>query len=274
MKRFLNIEFNRVVKSYGFLASVALGVFLGLGQYYFEVLKMRQYLDVYLREELSMLVPHSVFYKWIGGEGYTFQHYMLMICLPIIASMPWASSTYADRKETITNNMWTRGKKRDYLLSKYIVNFLIGGTCCLLPFVINIVLTAATLPSLVPEVATGGYSIKTGSMFAELFYTRPYTYVFLYMIVIFAFCGLFATTALSSGEWGNNSFTIILFPLILHLFMYEVCSPIKWQRIAPYHFLDPSQSAPDTKLWIIMIEAFVMIVFSTLSFYKGLKREL
>lgn len=274
MRAFLKIECKRVIKSWGFRTSVLIGALISLTQYIMVVFPMRQYLDTYEKAELSMIMPHTVFTKWLGGEAISVQHFLLLMILPLICVVPWSISTYTDRKEGIVKNYFIRAQKCHYYSAKYIVNFIVGGVVSIFPLISNLMLTSATLPSLKPEVSTGTFAIRTDSLFADLFYSRPYIYIFTYLLIIFVFCGIVSCFATSIGILLDNSFTIILLPFIMHLFLYTMCSSVNMQKYAPFYFLDPFQNASSVSFEIILIEALILILISIFSYLRGIKDEI
>lgn len=275
MKAFLKIEWKRLFRNPGLWVSLGIGLLLSITQFFMIVCPSVRFLDTYMQKfaGLTMTMPHTVFTKWIGAEGYSVQRFTFFMILPLLCTIPWSLSAYQDKKSGLIKNYFIRGRKRDYYFAKYLVNFVSGGSVVVIPLLLNLALAAAVLPSLKPEVATGFYAVRSTSMFAKLFYTHPYTYTFVYLLIIFVFCGLISCFASSAGLWLDNGFTVILLPFVLHLFLYSVCSSSEVNRFAPFYFLNPAQDGDSISFWIILMEACILLVASLCTLRRGIKSE-
>ncbi len=273
MKAFLKIEFKRVVKSWGLWVSIVIGQLISITQYFMMVVPMLRFIDTYKKVGLGTIMPHTVFSKWIGGEAVSIQHFLLFMILPILCVVPWSVSAFNDKKDGIIKNYFIRAPKVNYYSAKCFVNFIIGGLVSVLPFISNLILTSATLPSLIPEVSTGIFAVRTDSMFAELFYSHPYIYVFAYLLIIFVFCGAVSCFSTCIGIWLDNSFSIVIIPFVMHLFLYTICSSVEFKKYAPFHFLDPFQSASSISIGIIFVEVLILLIVSFFLFLWGVRDE-
>ena len=273
MKAFLKIEINRVLRSWSFWISLLIGLAITVSQYFMAVIPVTQYMDAYKTAGLGTIMPHSVFSKWIGGEAVSVQHFLYFMILPLLCIIPWSLSSFSDRKSGYIKNLFVRAPKHHYYIPKFITNFFVGGLLAVIPLIFNLLLCSATLPSLLPEVSTGTFAIRTTSLWAQLFFSKPYTYILLYLCVIFVFCGAIALFASAIGLILDNGFSIILLPFVSHLFMYTVFSSLDMQKYAPFYFLDPFQNAPDVSLLIIAFELIILITISVISIVVGAKNE-
>lgn len=273
MGKFLKIEFNQIIKNWSFWTAAVIGLLLSISQYFMTVLPMVKYLDTYKSAGLSMIMPHTVFSKWIGGEAVSVQHFSYFLIIPLLSVMPWSASTYTDKKRGIIKNYFIRAHKYHYYFAKLIANFIVGGGVSVVPLITSLLLTSGTLPSIRPEVSAGTFAIRSDSMFSELFYTHPYVYIFIYIFIIFVFCGLIASFASSIGIWIDNSFSVVIFPFIIHLFLYTICSSMNARKFAPFYFLDPFQNANSINLGIILLEGAVLIALSAFSVIWGIRNE-
>ena len=59
-------------------------------------------------------------------------------------------------------------------------------------------------------------------LMADLFYTHPYCYLFLYLILDAVFFGLLTTIALLAAHLTENRFLVILMPFLCYLFVFSV----------------------------------------------------
>lgn len=277
MRCMLKIEWNRLLRSPSLWGALLLGMFISLSQYREVVLSALGYQDRIAAKNLSMtygtLMPHGVFEKWIGGELYSFWSYTFFMILPLLSTAPFSASLYSDRKSGVIKNYFVRNEKKNYYFAKYAVTFLASGFVVVLPLVVNLLLTSATLPSLIPEASTGTYPLNGSSMWAELFYTHPYWYIMRYLFLNFLFSGLTACFSLSLGLVSDNMFTILSFPFIYSLFSYAVFRDPRVYGLVPVRFLKPSQSGTFIRFETIVIYMVILAVPSLLAIVKGVRSE-
>jgi hypothetical protein len=171
----------------GFWISFATGVLLSISQYIKESFSVRHYLEVYKKVWPSMLVPHTVFTKWIGGEAFSFQYFSFFILVPLLSTLPAGNAISLECKTRYRTIVMARAGKSAYFFSKLCAAFILGGLLSVFPLLLNLYLTAMTLPSIIPNNATGFFAISSESFMAEIFYTRPYQYIFIYLLFIFTF---------------------------------------------------------------------------------------
>ena len=215
----------------------------------------------------------NVFYKWIGMNSFSFETQLLYFLLPIFSSIPYASSYLLDEQTGFIKNIYSRTKKSSYLISKFISNFIVGGTAFFLPIIINLVIVSLILPSVHPEIVDGATSINYKSMWAELFYTHPYIYIFSYAILNFGFGGLFATVGLACSVFVNRIFVVILCPFILYLFLFFGFQLTGNPALIPFKYLIPGQPVRGITLSIVLIQFFTLLIISTIVFFGGIRKR-
>ena len=89
-----------------------------------------------------------------------------------------------------------------------------------LPLLVNLLATAMLLPSMIWNNGTLCYCAN--SMWSSIFFTHPYVYYLLYFILQFICGGLLATVSLMVSLWVNNTFIVLLFPVVLCEFLNEI----------------------------------------------------
>ena len=106
----------------------------------------------------------------------------LIIIGYIIAIFPYAGSLYQDIKSGYVKIIFTKVSKKKYFVSKIIAAFLSGGTAVVIPLILNLFLTALFVPALRPDASTMMFSINDGSMFSDIYYSKPFVYILLKII--------------------------------------------------------------------------------------------
>ncbi len=275
MKNILRIELSRAFKNKLFLVAVAMGSSIIIWHFVQNALPWLFNFDETVAEAIQydpMFSPGMLFAYWIGGNASKVQSFLFYLLIPILATIPFADSFFLDRKTGFIKNVLVRGQKKYYFLSKFIATFLAGGSAVLIPLVLSLALTAMVFPAMDPEASTYVFAINASSLWGSLFYTHPFIYVFLYLIITFIFCGFLATTALVMGFFAENRFVVIVTPFLLYLFTFSVFSLFGADRFEPINFLSPSFGG--SSLSIILGETLLLgLVTLILFIWKGLKDD-
>jgi len=213
MKALIKIEFERAFRSKGLLISLIVGFSVAIIQFVVIVFPASKHILTYFDGSINTY-PNSVFSWWIGVDGFHPYLRIYLTIFPLLAAIPYATSYFEDRKYGYIKCMCTRVKRRQYLISKYVAVFVVGGAAVTLPMLLNLLLTASVLPSLVPV----GNNMFLGSvcMFSDIFYVHPYLYIFIYILLYFMYGGVFATLALACSLIFDFSFFVLLFPFVIY----------------------------------------------------------
>lgn len=272
MKKIFKIEMERALCGYGLKISLAIGFIICIVHYIRNVIPF--VIDPLIFYKVNTTtVPASVFNSWIaGGINYEYELYIRLI--PLLATIPYGITFYSDTRSGIVKNYYTRLKKRYYLIAKYIAVFVSGGVAVTIPLLVNLLATAAVLPSIVWP--NGSFPINANGMWSSLFYSSPYLYVFLYLCLQFVCAGCIATVALIISSWVGNMFVVMLFPYILCEFLNSVLrldSVIFIRAIAPYRLFSISQITPNYAVSYIIFIVAAFILGFLFYYLKGVKDE-
>ena len=259
MKSFFKMEINRILRNKMFWIALLIGAILTVSQYFMFVLPNVQYLDIYKDNPFGTLCPHTWYEKWIGGELASSQSYIFFMLIPILSVLPHSLSLANDRSSGYTYNLFVRGNKKKYYISKYITTFISGGLVVVIPLLINIFLSICTLPSLIPDPSTGTSMIMDNMMWAEFYFEHPNLYIFFYLLIIFAFAGCMAVLGLTIGTSVYNSFMITVMPFIFYLFSYAISTLNNWGKYCPFMYLTPAQRVEDISFSIILTEILLLL---------------
>lgn len=260
------MEFYRALKSRGLLLSLFAGLLIAVCHFVFTVVPLKN--NIMLSN-----YPLSIFAKWIGGENSTVFPTLYYFTVPVLASLPFAGSYKEDVSSGYIKNITTRISRKEYLRAKYIVTFLIGGIVSVFPMLVNFILTSMVLPAIHPQSSTGYFPIFSYSMIGDLFYSHPFVYLFIYMIINFVFLGLLSTLALVATYVCDTLFTTILSPFICYLFVYAVTQLTNLQQLCPYGFLRPSQPII-TNPYVLLGEIVLMFAMGGIYYYVGKKKDI
>lgn len=273
MKRILTIEIKRAFTSKGMAISFTVCMAIALHQFlmYSQVGNSNTMFDVLVAQnKAQMSLPDYLWGAWIGGDAYLFHGYLYFLIIPILAALPFGNSYLQDTKGGYIQNVFTRSPRWQYYLSKWIATFLSGGCVVVIPLVLNFLLMTTSYSSMGPYPETFHTLIEPTSMLANLFYTNPFQYIFLYFVMIFVFSGLFATTCFLVTYLSDYSFIVLLLPFLAILFTSAILNLFGHDFLIPQQFLNPSygKGVP----LFIAIEAVLLFGLSFIPFFlKGVR---
>lgn len=262
------IEMRRVWRGKKFLIAIGIGFVIAVGQYLQNVLPMVKYLAIDLEKGVY---PHSVFNKWIGGEYYTLWPMLFYFILPVLASFAHGDSFYQDIQSGYIKNICTRVEKKTYLKAKFVAVYLSGMFVVMFPLILNLLLSAMTLPALAPQPSTGFFFLSDRNMGASLYLTHPWIYSILYILLDGIFGGFFACISLAGTRFVSGRFVVTILPFTVQMILY-VAAMIE-PSITPVSFLSPAQPAAANP-WMIFAEIIIFAVGIYMFYYwKGKEDE-
>lgn len=194
----------------------------------------------------------------------------------MLATLAHGITYYMDIKSGYIKNIYTRTTKKNYLVAKYIVTFISGGIVVIIPWLVNLLLSACVLPSLVP-VGNGTFAIAGSGMLAKVYYTHPYMYIMIYILIYFLYAGVFSTVALAAVYVIENIFLLTLVPFIVY-YGFNIISPyvkvISWLgRINPITLLDMTQPRGAQPMAIVLEFLIVGVISGIIYFRNGVKKD-
>lgn len=272
MKTIMKIELERAFKGIGFQITLLIGMGISIANLILQVIPRAmnplKYFDVNYQT-----LPYSVFNSWIGGNS-NYQYQLFIRIIPILVVLPYGVSYFTDMKTGIIKNFYSRTKKSNYIVAKYFAVFISGGFVIVTPLLFNLLVTSVLLPSLV--AANGTYGINANGMWSSIFYTYPYIYIFMYLILNFIMSGLLGCIALTISEFVNNRFVAMLFPFLLCEFTNAITrySSISIVRgMAPYRFFSITQLGCNYMESAIIVIILLFIVGYGLFYFRGIKDD-
>ena len=200
----------------------------------------------YISEEFSyirnpMMSSQTLFNYWIGSEAITPGSTNYFFLFPILVSLPYGWSYCMERRSGYIQNVVVSRK----LKSKGI--------------------TIAKPPD--PYYITS-YGIISSSFLSEFFYTRPFLYVFLYLMVDFIYCGLIACLCAACAAFVKNHVIVVLLPFIALLGFNYICNSfiyisgdVVYTELSPMNFLRAVPAGYDTNGFVVCTGAVILLLF-------------
>lgn len=216
--------------------------------------------------------PLSVFEKWIGADTFSMYPTLYFLLVPLLSAIPYCGTLQEDIRTGYIRNVCIKTKKRAYFRVKYIVAFT-TGLFSVIPLIFNFLLTATIFPAMLPQASGGFYPINANDMLGGLFYTHPYMYLSVWLIMDVVFFGLLSTLSLAVFFMTNHVHVAIVTPFLVCTTLFGVTWVSGLVQIAPFMFLQPCQeegASPE----VIAVELFLLLAIGVFYDYMAKKQEL
>lgn len=219
-----------------------------------------------------MEYPDSVFNK---GLMFEFSKYMVAYytAVSFIAVIPYSLSFYREKQSGYIRQIITRMDSKQYFIAKYIVTFLSGGIAVTVPLLMNLMISTAIWPSVVPQPGTMTFPIFGTSMFSDLFFSMPYLYALIYLMIDFAIAGILATFSLGISWIAFHKYIVLFFPFIVYYLIHFICTYIGNQKLSPLAIMMPQQQNTDMSYFVTGMVIALLFVASLLMYWIGGKKN-
>jgi hypothetical protein len=188
-------------------------------------------------------------YSWIGFRSSN-EFQFLLICMPIIATLPFSTSYLVDKANNFKISVRKEVFFKTYLFSKYIVTFCSGGFIFSFPLIVSFLICEIFSP----------YGIPNSHI----------NIIFMYICINFLFAGLMAVLGLGISTLTHKKYIAIAFPFLLNLFLLII---LVNTGMSPVALGDPSQPSPELFPHILLFEYIVLFGLGLYMYIKGSKRD-
>lgn len=216
----LKFEWNRMIHSASFRLSMLIACMLSL------ISSVQQF--SYYCQGIDHI---SVFYRWIGQSNYTFGSYYLYQLMPLLAAFAYSHTLCSDRTRGYVYQAMTRSNRKAYFLAKYLISFAGGGLVFSCSVLFNFLVLSCFMPAIIPDPADMSSLINPFQFASTLFYTKPYFFMVLWLLVTFLWGGTAAVIGLTAGTFTNNVGLTIVFPILLFISESVIGTYIMYKNI-------------------------------------------
>lgn len=221
------------------------------------------------------IYPPTIYNSYLGltdSDVYTFVYYIIF---PLFAALPFSASYLTDLKSGYVKEIFTRGKKVNYMTAKLIAVFLSAGAAAVIPLLFNLWSTALLVPAVIPDASTGFFVIFSECFAADVFYSHPMVYIMIYDVLLFFTSGVLACTALAFSYVFKYSALIMVTPFFVFMAISFGSSLISEKLpLNISNWILPSQINQPLNLGAAIVELLVIFVVTCAVYYiKGLKDE-
>lgn len=249
MKSLVKLEIRKAFQNKFFLISVITGCIITVFSFTDIVGNYLQSLFA-VSESTSGIVydPHiginTVFNCWIGGEPFSMGSSVYFFIFPLLCALPYGWSYNEEKGTGYYRMVIVKQGKKSYYFAKYIAVFLAGGCAMIFPLIFNLWMVLLTVPIIKPEVNQSIYYAVFGGMcFSELYYTIPFLYVAIYLMIDFICCGFLSCICVSVSGIIRKKWVVVSVPFLLLLFIHigvdyiYSSSTIRYKELSPFYFL-------------------------------------
>lgn len=158
--------------------------------------------------------PRSVYVSWMYfGADNIYQIYTTIF--PLLASLAYSDAYAEDFNTGLIKGILTKVEKKKYLLTRFFVNFAIGGCVATLPLFINFLGQMAAYPLIDNNYYFGMVLVTKNSFWPDLFYHHAMLYVVVRLILLFLFGGMLASLSLALSTVVKNRYIVLVFPFLV-----------------------------------------------------------
>lgn len=283
MRSALKLELKRALRNKWFFIAICTATAIGLinvgymaYNHYDTVVRIAE-MQEYLGAEADPVVhAYSLFNSWIGADISTIAYSVFYLAFPLFATFAYGWSYCADKNSGYIKSIAAKGCKKQYIFSKYIAVFTAGGLAAAIPLLFNFLANALFLPAVQPDIMyLSSYGVMQKHLWSSLFYSNPFVFVFLYLLLNFVFCGLIATISLALSYFINNKFAVVLIPYFALLMLHFSRNLISIEtEISPLYLLHATTVEYAADGFVVLVEGLVIFLFTFgLTIWKCMKDE-
>ena len=164
---------------------------------------------------------------------------MLQMVFPLIVTVAFADSYLEDVKSGFIKNIITRYDKKKYLITRFLVNFVVSGVVISIPLIVNYMLYAGSIPSIDPHIYFSQVNVDAYGFLPGLYYTYPFIHMCIRILLLFIYGGALSSIALATSIFIKSKYIITIIPFIVYIGI-DVIIPMMLQsgyKYSPMIFL-------------------------------------
>ena len=170
MKNILKIELKKAFSGPSFKTAMLISCFFCLISILYEY-GLYQYQKPYIEywaDKYPVSQVFTLYSSWILIEQNSIGRTLFFFWIPVVASIPFATSFYVEEKKRQLRMVLVRAKRRDYFVAKYFAVFLAGASVIAIPLALDFMVSAALYHAEVPIVIFPYFGVMSGEMWSEI----------------------------------------------------------------------------------------------------------
>ena len=269
----LRIEVERAFKSRMFWLMLLLGIIITGIEFVIAPLRYSKDIIGAFDGNIGNTI-NTVFNSWffsLQKNAIPLRQLYIMI-MPLMAVFAYGYSAVSDIKSGYIENIYTRIDKKYYLIVKCVVSHIAGGIVVVVPLLRNLIACSMILPSVKMQAVVGFYEPRGFSLLSGVAYTHPYIYIFIELMTIFFYTGLFTTFSVMLSQIVPVYFITMIFPFLLNYFCYIIQGFFNLEKYNPIRIMTVGYSYSNTLLNLIIEYIIIGITFAVYM-YRGMHNE-
>lgn len=255
-------ELRRAFRSPGFIISLLTGMALCIAD-------IAVYSSTYRGDHTCILIK-----AWIGTDYAFVFNGTFYTLFPIIACLPYGASYFRDIHSGYDRNLLVRVSRKNYMISKMAVSFIMGFLAVSIPLLMDLFICAGLYPNLPPEklqFMTAG--VLNRSMFAVIFHTKPLLYILLYIFIDGMSGGLLNLVSMAVAPYSGSVFTVTVMPFALYLAEGVAFQSLHRINLSVLELVNPLQDFPANLTVVSLMYAGILVICVCLIAMHGRKRD-
>lgn len=292
MKKMLKIELKKAFFSKLFLAGLGILLLLSFLSGLYMIENWSEYNPNVINNSyksdgeitINPIIPvYTFFCAWLGGDALSLAGTIFFYLLPVGAALPYAWSYHTERKCGYIKNVITRTSRKNYYIAKSIAVFSTGVIVVFISHIVNIFMVSAFIPCIKPWAGYNLYNlVYFGTLWSDLFFTKPILYTLLYVLLNSLYGGLFALLSFGISIYIKNIIPIILFPFLILIvegylenMIYEkyYANSILYYELVPTYFLNSRNIHYMSIGWVIALETVILFLISILPILIAMRND-
>lgn len=277
----IRFELSRCLRGKGIKLAVLLAVLLAVGEFfgyhviYKDILKFMKAYQLEGGDYAVGSYPPSLYEGFINGEGYTFLNTLYYYLFSLLAVLPFGTSFFRDEASGYLKYIYTKKKKSQYLLAKYIVTFLSGAFLAVLPIILSFILNGLYVQAVVPHQMAMQSAVIDAMPFSEYYYSQPWIYYLLYLLLEMLAGGFLASLALCISFLAKNSILVTFFPMLFYIAADYVTEELQMEGYSINRLINPMRVGAQERTTVsIFLPIVILVIVAFLIFYMiGNRRE-
>ncbi|MBI5822552.1 MAG: ABC transporter permease [Chloroflexi bacterium] len=199
---------------------------------------------------------------------------VFVLFAPLAATLPYADSYLRDREQGFARYALLRMTHRRYLVSKFVINGLIGGLAVALPMILFFGYTYSIYARTLPPLAWSGYTeewMRAIGFLGGLFVPHPNLYIFARIMLGFLFGLTYATLGMAISPFVRSRYIVLAFPLVFCWVFAFLANFLGVPALSPDYVLVPDGILSSTAT-TILVPLGTTFFLSTISIFGFIRK--
>lgn len=278
MRKIICFELRRCLRGRSGMAALGLAVFLAVGHFLTYCIWWLEYKQggVIGREALEYLTqnpdtcliyPACLYEGFIGGEGYTFWNQLYYYLIPFLAVLPFGHSLFDDERTGYLKNIYTRIKKKDFLIAKGLVTFFSGAVYAGMPYVLSFLLNGLYVPAVLPNAVALHTNVIDNMFLSDWYFAKPWCYFGVYLFFIMICGGIFAVMSLCISFVATNRLVVWMIPFLIYFSVDYLCMEFNKEYWSLCRLINPMRGEPKYYLSISVILGSIVVLMAIVNVF-------